>query len=156
MKNFDFPDLAKFAGRPFPAGYPVQDHVTLCAPEDNLTGALVFFIGAAEHAVSLTLPHRTDNAVTAAVLRKLQEPDVLVRLVTPYLTLEPGPHEKAFKESVNFPGNHVVLSDAPVRGWHGAVDGLDSFSGDSGVLTFTRHPLVAFRVQCMIDRAGRG
>lgn len=152
MKNFS--DLAVHAGNPFPMGYPVDEHITLYAPDDNLAGALAFFIDAAEHSLSLALPHLDQEALAMAVLRKLEDPKVFVQLCLPaYTTCHPR-LSAAFKQ----PACHVVLTDAEIPGWTGSVDGLDAFTGDGCVFTFTRQPIVAATARHRIDllMASRG
>lgn len=166
MSLANFSDLAKFAARPLPQGYPVEDHVTLYAPEDNLHGALGHFIDAAQHSICVALYGFDDDALATAILRKLQDEKVYVLLVLDS-TQAAGKHEASLLKTVNFPSNSVVIGrsekNAIMHMKQLVVDGLDSVDGstnwsESGEskqdnsLTFTRHPMVAFQVRTKIDR----
>jgi phosphatidylserine/phosphatidylglycerophosphate/cardiolipin synthase-like enzyme len=163
MKNF--PDLAKFAARPVPVGYPVEEHITLYAPDDNLHGALGAFIDSVEHSLSLAMYGFDDDTLATAVLRKLQDPKVFVQLCLDS-TQAAGVHEKALLATVNYPSNVVAFGHseggAIMHLKTGVMDGLDCFSGstnwsESGEskqdneLSFTRHPMIAFRLRHKID-----
>jgi phosphatidylserine/phosphatidylglycerophosphate/cardiolipin synthase-like enzyme len=165
MSLENFADLAAFAAKPYPAGYPTDDHVTLFAPEDNLHGALALLIDSAKTSISIAMYGWDDDALATAILRKLQDEHVYVQLVLDS-SQAAGKHEKALLATVNFPTNTVVIGrsekNAIMHLKLGTIDGLDSFSGstnwsDSGEgkqdneLTFTRHPLVAFQVRTKID-----
>jgi hypothetical protein len=156
MKNFA--DLARFAARPFPVGYPVEDHVPLYAPDDKLPEALAFFVDQAEHSLSLMMSGFDDMLLATAILRKLQDPHVFVQLCLDS-PLAAGTHKAALLTAMAFPTNTVAfgLSDAPALRL-GVMDGLDCFTGfGSGegfrdsALTFSRHPLVAFQSRHKID-----
>lgn len=163
MKNFE--DLASFAARPFPAGYPVEDHITLYSPDDNLHGALAAFVDATEHSLSLAMYGFDDDALATAILRKLQDPDIFVQLCLDS-TQAAGKHEKSLLATANYPSNVVAFGrsekNAIMHLKTGTIDGLDCFSGSTNwsgsgeskqdnELTFTRHPLVAFRTRHKID-----
>jgi phosphatidylserine/phosphatidylglycerophosphate/cardiolipin synthase-like enzyme len=163
LKNFE--DLAKYAAKPFPLGYPVQDHITLYAPGDNLHGALGLMIDSATESLAVSMYGFDDDALATAILRKLQDPTIFVLLVLDS-TQAAGKHEKSLLAAVNYPSNTVVIgrseANAIVHLKTGVIDGLDVFGGstnwsDSGEskqdneLTFTRHPLVAARTRTKID-----
>jgi phosphatidylserine/phosphatidylglycerophosphate/cardiolipin synthase-like enzyme len=163
VKNFS--DLAKYAARPFPLGYPVDSHITLYSPDDNLHGALGYFIDSVEHSLSLAMYGFDDDTLATAVLRKLQDDKIYVQLVLDS-TQAAGKHEKALLATVNYPSNTVVIGrsekNAIMHLKTGSIDGLQSFSGstnwsDSGEnkqdneLTFVQEPLIAFRTRHKID-----
>lgn len=158
--------LASFAARPFPAGYPVSEHLTLYSPDDNVHGALAMLIDSAKQSLVISMYGFDDDALATAILRKLQDEKVYVLLVLDS-TQAAGKHEAALLKTLNFDSNTVVIGrsekNAIVHLKTGVIDGLDSFGGstnwsDSGEakqdneLTFTRHPMVAFQVRTKIDR----
>lgn len=150
-----FQDLTQYATRPFPSGYPVDDHITLCAPDDKLAEALAFLIDQARCSVSVVLRTLTSEALGMAILRKLQAPKVTTTLILPYPEALGAQFEEKIQALADAEGNRVLFSQytsvrLPIMG---TVDGLDSFTGSADELTFTRHPLVAHRVQDHIDRA---
>lgn len=148
MKNF--PDLAKFAPRKPLVGYPVESQVTLFSPGDNLAGALGSFIDSADYSLSLALANFPDATVATAVLRKLQDPDVFVQLVTDSPEAA-GTYSAALLKAADLPSNVVSFgrSEIPLSG---TMDGLDSFRGSAREITFTREPLIAFQQRYWIDR----
>jgi phosphatidylserine/phosphatidylglycerophosphate/cardiolipin synthase-like enzyme len=165
MSVSNFADLAKYAARPFPLGYPVDSHITLYAPDDNLHGALGFFIDSVQHSLSLAMYGFDDDTLATAILRKLQDEKVYVQLVLDS-TQAAGKHEKALLATVNYPSNTVVIGrsekNAIMHLKTGSIDGLQSFSGstnwsESGEdkqdneLTFVQEPLIAFRTRHKID-----
>lgn len=148
MPMKQFADLAKFAARPFPAGYPAEEHVTL-HEGDHLDEALTFFIDQAQDSLALWLHAVTSTAMATAILRKLQDFSVFVQLavnesVAGLLSREPVP--LACNSIVA--GRHSM---APFL--RGVADGLDAFTGTPDMLTFTRHPLIAARIRTDIDIA---
>jgi hypothetical protein len=164
LKNFT--DLTQFAARPFVTGYPVEEHITLYAPEDNLHGALAYFVDAVEHSLSLAMYGFDDDALATAILRKLQDPEIFVQLCLDS-SQAAGVHEKQLLATVNFPSNVVAFGrsekGAIMHLKTGTMDGLDSFAGSTNwstsgeskqdnELTFTRHPLVAFQTRHKIDK----
>ena len=168
MKNFQ--DLAEFAARPFGLGYPIEDHITLYSPDDNLHGALAALIDSATESIAISMYGFDDDALATAILRKLQDEHVYVLLVLDS-SQAAGVHEKALLATVNYPSNTVVIGrsekNAIVHLKTGVIDGLDVFGGstnwsESGEskqdneLTFTRHPLVAARVRTKIDLIAEG
>ncbi len=168
MKNFA--DLAAFASKPFGLGYPVDDHITLYSPDDNLHGALAALIDSATESLVISMFGFDDDALATAILRKLQDEKVYVLLVLDS-TQAAGKHEAALLKTVNFSSNTVVIGrsekNAIVHLKTGVIDGLDVFGGstnwsDSGEnkqdneLTFTRHPLVAARTRTKIDLIAEG
>lgn len=164
LKNFA--DLATFAAKPaFPLGYPVEEHITLYAPGDNLHGALAMFIDSADFSLSLAMYGFDDDTLATAILRKLQNEKIFVQLCLDSVQAA-GKHEKALLATVNYPSNVVAFGRSELGAiMHlktGTVDGLDSFSGSTNwsasgegkqdnELTFIRHPLVAFRTRHKID-----
>jgi phosphatidylserine/phosphatidylglycerophosphate/cardiolipin synthase-like enzyme len=165
MSVKNFADLAKYAARPFPLGYPVDSHVTLYAPDDNLHGALGFLIDAVEHSLSLAMYGFDDDTLATSILRKLQDPKIYVQLVLDS-SQAAGAHEKALLATMNYPSNTVVIGrsekGAIMHLKTGSIDGLQCFSGstnwsDSGEgkqdneLTFVQEPLIAFRTRHKID-----
>lgn len=163
LKNFS--DLAKFATRPFPEGYPAQEHITLYSPEDHLHEALAFFIDQVEHSLSIAMYGFDDDALATAILRKLQDPHIFVQLCLDS-TQAAGKHESKLLTLMNYPSNVVAFGQSEGHAIQhlktGVMDGLDVFGGstnwsESGEnkqdneLTFTRHPIVAFRVRTKID-----
>jgi phosphatidylserine/phosphatidylglycerophosphate/cardiolipin synthase-like enzyme len=165
MSMAKFSDLTQFAVRPFPVGYPVEDHITLYAPQDNLHGALAHLIDSVTESLVVSMFGFDDDALATAILRKLQDPDIYVLLVLDS-TQAAGKHEAALLKTMNLPSNSVVIGrsekNAIVHLKTGVIDSLDSFGGstnwsDSGEsaqdneLTITRHPLVAARTRAKID-----
>jgi phosphatidylserine/phosphatidylglycerophosphate/cardiolipin synthase-like enzyme len=161
----NFSDLAKFAARPFDNGYPVEDHVILYAPEDNLHGALAQMIDSVTSSLAVAMYGFDDDALATAILRKLQDEKVYVLLVLDS-TQAAGKHEKALLSLMSYPSNSVVVGrsekNAIMHLKTGVADGLDVFSGSTNwsgsgegrqdnELTFTRHPLVAARARTKID-----
>jgi phosphatidylserine/phosphatidylglycerophosphate/cardiolipin synthase-like enzyme len=160
-----FSALAAYAARPFPPGYPVEDHVTLYAPQDNLHGALVELVNSATESLVVSMFGFDDDALAAAILRKLQDEKVYVLLVLDS-TQAAGKHEAALLKTMGYPSNSVVIGrsekNAIVHLKTGVIDSLDVFGGstnwsESGEgaqdneLTITRHPLVAARTRVKID-----
>ena len=166
MSMTEFTDLAKFAARPFPAGYPVEDHITLYSPEDNLHGALAYFVDQVDHSLSIAMYGFDDDALATAILRKLQDEHIFVQLALDSVQAA-GKHAKALLATVNYPSNvvafgHAEGSSAIMHLKTGVMDGLDCFSGSTNwstsgetrqdnELIFTRHPLVAFQTRHKID-----
>lgn len=170
MSLTNFQDLAQFAARPFPVGYPVEDHIVLYSPDDRLHAALATLIDSATESVVMSMYGFDDDALATAILRKLQDEHVYVLLVLDS-TQAAGKHEKALLVAANFPTNTVVIGrsekNAIVHLKTGVIDGLDVFGGstnwsESGEskqdneLTFTRHPLVAARARTKIDLIAEG
>jgi len=166
MSLENFADLAKFAAYPFPAGYPVEDHVTLYAPEDNVHGALSHLIDSARVSLVVAMYGFDDDALATAILRKLQDEKVYVLLCLDS-TQAAGKHEKTLLATADFPSNTVVIGrsekNAIMHLKTGVVDGLDTWDGSTNLsesgegkqdnsIVFTRHPLVAFRARTKIDR----
>jgi phosphatidylserine/phosphatidylglycerophosphate/cardiolipin synthase-like enzyme len=160
-----FSDLAQFATRPFGLGYPVEDHITLYSPEDNVHGALAHLIESARESVVISMYGFDDDALATAILRKLQDEKVYVLLVLDS-SQAAGKHEAALLKTMNFPSNSVVIGrseeNAIVHLKTGVIDGLDTFGGSTNwstsgeskqdnELTFTRHPMVAVRTRTKID-----
>jgi len=165
MSLQNFSDLAKFATVPFPLGYPVEDHITLYAPDDNLHGALAYLIDSAVESLVVSMFGFDDDALATSILRKLQDPKVYVLLVLDS-SQAGGVHEKALLATMNYPSNTVVIGrsekGAIVHLKTGVIDGLDVFGGSTNwsgsgeskqdnELSFTRHPLVAARTRTKID-----
>jgi len=165
MSIQDFKQLGRFCARPLPAGYPVEDHITLYSPDDQLHEALAYFVDNVQHSLSLAMYGFDDDQLATAILRKLQDPDIFVQLCLDSVQAA-GKHEKALLIAANFPSNVVAFGrsekGAIMHLKTGVMDGLDSFSGSTNwstsgeglqdnELTFTRHPLVAFRVRHKID-----
>lgn len=163
--SFNFDELVKFAKRPFPDGYPVSDHITLYAPEDDLHGALAYFVDQIEHSLSLAMYGFDDDALATAILRKLQDENVFVQLALDS-TQAAGKHEKALLVTMNYPSNTVAFGQSEKHAiMHlksGSADGMYSFDGSTNwslsgetrqdnSLTFTRHPVVAYQVRHKID-----
>jgi phosphatidylserine/phosphatidylglycerophosphate/cardiolipin synthase-like enzyme len=164
VKNFS--DLAKYAARPFPLGYPVDSHVTLYSPDDNLHGALGYFIDATEHSLSLAMYGFDDDTLATAILRKLQDDKIFVQLCLDSVQAA-GKHSKALLATVNYPSNvvafgHAETSSAIMHLKTGVIDGLQCFSGSTNwsmsgeskqdnELTFVQEPLIAFRTRHKID-----
>lgn len=148
MSVANFKDIANYSARPLPLGYPLDSHITLYQPGDNLTGALGYFIDCAEYSLVLALPGFSDDTIATAVLRKLQDPEVYVQLVLPDAG---GKRGDALRATVNYPSNSVAFSAAePVM--MGSVDGLQSFMGITGsIVTFVQEPMIAFRTRHRID-----
>ncbi len=166
MSLAKFEDLAQYAATPFPLGYPVQDHITLYSPEDNVHGALSALIDSATESIALAVYGFDDDALATAILRKLQAEKIYVLLVLDS-SQAAGKHEAALLKTVNFPSNSVVIGrsekNAIMHEKLCVIDGLDSVDGstnwsDSGEskqdnsLVLTRHPLVAARARTRIDR----
>lgn len=160
-----FTELAKFSKRPLAPGYPFEEHITLYSPDDNLHGALAYFIDQCEHSLSVAMYGFDDDALATAILRKLQDPNIFVQLVLDS-TQAAGKHEKALLATMNYPSNVVAFGQSEAKAiMHlktGCMDGLYSFSGstnwsDGGEmkqdneLTFILHPMVAWRVRHKID-----
>ena len=158
--------LAEFAARPFPAGYPVDEHLTLYSPDDNVHGALACFVESARQSLVISMYGFDDDALATAILRKLQDEHVYVLLVLDS-TQAAGKHEAALLKTMNYDSNTVVIGRSELNAiMHlktGTIDGLDSFGGSTNwsgsgeakqdnELTFTRHPMVAFQVRTKIDR----
>jgi phosphatidylserine/phosphatidylglycerophosphate/cardiolipin synthase-like enzyme len=165
MPAENFPDYATYAARPLPFGYPEKEHVTLFAPEDNLHGALAFFVNQAQHSLAIAIYGFDDDALATAILRKLQDEHVYVQLCLDS-SQAAGKHEAALLKAVNFPRNVVAFGRSEAGAiMHlkcGSADGIDSFDGSTNwstsgeskqdnSLTFTRHPMVAFQVRHKID-----
>lgn len=164
LKNFQ--DLAKFAARPFPVGYPVEEHITLFSPQDRLHEALAFWIDQVQHSLSLAMYGFADEALAIAIVRKLEDPNVFVQLSLDSVQAA-GAHEKKVVALADYPTNivtfgHAEGSSAIMHLKMGVQDGLDCFSGstnwsDGGErkqdneLTFTRHPLIATHIRNKID-----
>lgn len=161
----DFKELAKFSKRPLAVGYPLEEHLTLYSPDDNLHGALAYFIDQCEHSLSIAMYGFDDDALATAILRKLQDEKIFVQLVLDS-TQAAGKHEKALLATVNYPSNVVAFGQSEAHAiMHlktGCMDGLYSFSGstnwsESGEmkqdneLSFTLHPMIAWRVRHKID-----
>jgi phosphatidylserine/phosphatidylglycerophosphate/cardiolipin synthase-like enzyme len=166
MSLQNFSDLVAFAASPFDTGYPVNDHITLYSPEDNVHGALSHLIESATSSIALAVYGFDDDALATAILRKLQDEKVYVLLVLDS-SQAAGKHEAALLKTVNFPTNSVVIGrsekNAIMHEKLMVVDGLDSVDGstnwsESGEskqdnsLVITRHPLVAARARTRIDR----
>jgi len=166
----NFQDLAQFAALPFEFGYPVQDHITLYSPEDNVHGALASLIDSATSSIALAVYGFDDDALATAILRKLQDEKVYVLLVLDS-SQAAGKHEAALLKTVNFPSNSVVIGrsekNAIMHEKLLVIDGLDSVDGstnwsESGEskqdnsLVIARHPLVAARARTRIDRIAEG
>jgi phosphatidylserine/phosphatidylglycerophosphate/cardiolipin synthase-like enzyme len=165
MSLTKFADLATYASKPFPVGYPVEDHITLYSPDDNLHGALAFLIDSVTESLAVSMYGFDDDALATAILRKLQDQHVYVLLVLDS-TQAAGKHEKQLLATMAYPSNTVVIGrsekNAIVHLKTGVVDGLDVFGGSTNwsgsgedkqdnELTFTRHPLVAARTRTKID-----
>lgn len=165
MSLLKFSALIQYAARPFPPGYPVEDHVTLYAPQDNLHGALVELVNSATESLVVSMFGFDDDALATAILRKLQDEKVYVLLVLDS-TQAAGKHEAALLKTMALPSNSVVIGrsekNAIVHLKTGVIDSLDVFGGstnwsESGEsaqdneLTITRHPLVAARARTKID-----
>jgi phosphatidylserine/phosphatidylglycerophosphate/cardiolipin synthase-like enzyme len=161
----NLPDLAKFAARPFPQGYPVEDHITLYAPQDNLHGALAAFVDSVTTSLVLAMYGFDDDAEATAILRKLQDPGIYVLLVLDS-SQAAGVHEKKLLQLMNYPSNSVVIGrseeNAIMHLKTGVADGLFTFGGSTNwsasgegkqdnELTFSRHPLIAFQARTKID-----
>jgi phosphatidylserine/phosphatidylglycerophosphate/cardiolipin synthase-like enzyme len=157
--------LTQFAVRSFPPGYPVEDHLTFYAPQDNLHGALACLIDSAKESLAISMFGFDDDALATAILRKLQDEKVYVLLVLDS-TQAAGKHEAALLKAMDWPSNSVVIGrsekNAIVHLKTGVIDSLDVFGGstnwsDGGEsaqdneLTVTRHPLVAARARTKID-----
>lgn len=166
MSLAKFADLATYATTPFPLGYPVEDHITLYSPDDNVHGALACMIDSATDSVVAAVYGFDDDALATAILRALQNDKIYVLLVLDS-TQAAGKHEKALLATVNYPSNTVVIGrsekNAIMHLKTGVVDGLDVWGGSTNLsgsgetrqdneLTFTRHPLVAARTRSKIDR----
>ena len=165
MSLAKFSDLAAFTVTPFPVGYPTEDHITLYAPQDNLHGALALLLDSVTESLAVSMFGFDDDALAAAILRKLQNPNIYVLLVLDS-TQAAGKHEAALLKTMDYPSNSVVIGrsekNAIVHLKTGVIDGLDSFGGstnwsESGEslqdneLTLTRHPLIASRARVKID-----
>lgn len=165
MSLAKFSDLIQFAARPFPPGYPVEDHVTFYAPQDNLHGALAALVNSAVESLVVSMFGFDDDPLATAILRKLQDEKVYVLLVLDS-TQAAGKHEAALLKTMDYPSNSVVIGrsekNAIVHLKTGVIDSLDVFGGstnwsDSGEsaqdneLSITRHPLVAARTRAKID-----
>lgn len=165
-----FSDLAQFAKTPFGTGYPVDDHITLYSPDDNVHGALATMVDSAVESLVISMYGFDDDALATAILRKLQDEKIYVLLVLDS-SQAAGKHEAALLKTMNFPSNSVVIGrsekNAIVHLKTGVIDGLDVFGGstnwsESGEskqdneLTFTRHPLVAARARTKIDLIAEG
>jgi len=165
MSLAKFSDLTQFAVSPFPPGYPVDDHVTFYAPQDNLHGALAALIDSVTESLVVSMFGFDDDALATAILRKLQDPKIYVLLVLDS-TQAAGKHEAALLKTMAYPSNSVVIGrsekNAIVHLKTGVIDSLDVFGGSTNwsqsgegaqdnELTITRHPLVAARTRVKID-----
>jgi phosphatidylserine/phosphatidylglycerophosphate/cardiolipin synthase-like enzyme len=165
MSLAKFSGLAQFAVSPFPPGYPVEDHITFYAPQDNLHGALAHLIDSVTESLAVSMFGFDDDALATVIMRKLHDEKVYVLLVLDS-TQAAGKHEAALLEAMDYPSNSVVIGrsekNAIVHLKTGVIDSLDVFGGSTNwsqsgesaqdnELTVTRHPLVAARARVKID-----
>jgi phosphatidylserine/phosphatidylglycerophosphate/cardiolipin synthase-like enzyme len=157
--------LAKYAARPFPPGYPVEDHLWFYAPDDQVHSALRDVIASAESSLALAMYGFDDDELAQAILAKMREEHVFVQLSLDS-SQAAGKHEASLLEHAQFPSNSVAFG----RSEKGAimhekmlvadslivVDGSTNWSagGESkqdNSLIVTRHPMVAARARWRCD-----
>lgn len=157
--------LAKYRATPFPTGYPVEDHITLYSPEDNIPAALKLMIGSAEHSLIIAMYGFDDDGVAEMILSKMNEEDVYVQLSLDS-TQAAGKHESALLQRMAYDSNSVAFGQSErhriMHLKHVVIDGVDVIGGSTNwssdgetrqdnEFTVTRHPLIAATARTKID-----
>jgi phosphatidylserine/phosphatidylglycerophosphate/cardiolipin synthase-like enzyme len=166
--------LEIYASRPFPVGYPVEDHLTFYSPEDRIPEALAYFLGSAEHSIALAMYGLDDERVAAILMKKLAEEHVFVQM-TLDSSQAAGKHESALLSQMGINNNSIAFGDGGdvtigQSEKHAIMhlktivvdstyvwDGCTNLSKRGETLqdnqvTVTRHPIVAARARNKLDK----
>ncbi|HVA08353.1 MAG TPA: phospholipase D-like domain-containing protein [Acidimicrobiales bacterium] len=102
----DLSVLDRYAAAPFPPGYP-PDRRRFFSPIDNVHGALVAVISAAQRSLFIAM-YGYDDDELAAVVRKLEDKNVAVQL-TLDSSQAGGVHERALLAKENYPASTIAI-----------------------------------------------
>lgn len=163
----DWDSLARFAGTPFPAGWPPDEYVFFSPRDPGVHEAIMAVLDSC--GLSLLGNHfgYTDTEVAAKAKEKLENPGIAC-LINLDDRQEAGPTEKALVEADYGPeigtsvaiGHSIHSAISHLKVW--VVDGLYTLSGSTNLslageekqdneLRITRNPLVAARYASVIQ-----
>ena len=129
----DLSVLDQFAAAPFPPGYPT-DRRTFYSPVDDVHGALVYVIGAAQRSVVLGMYGFDDQELADTLKQKLQADGVYVQL-TLDSSQAGGVHERVILSGEDYPASSVAIGRSEkgqiMHLKEGIVDGTILFTGST-------------------------
>lgn len=106
----DLSVLDGFKAAPFPPGYPTSQR-SFYAPVDNIHGALLYLIGAAQKSLVVAMFGFDDADLAAAVKAKLAAPGCFVQL-TLDSSQSGGNHERTLLTQEAYPASSIAVGDS--------------------------------------------
>jgi phosphatidylserine/phosphatidylglycerophosphate/cardiolipin synthase-like enzyme len=103
----DLTVLDEFKAQPFPPGYPVS-HRTFYSPVDNIHGALVQILKAAQKSLVVAMYGFDDDELADVLKTKLAQEHCFVQL-TLDSSQAGGVHERTLLANENFPASSVAV-----------------------------------------------
>jgi phosphatidylserine/phosphatidylglycerophosphate/cardiolipin synthase-like enzyme len=162
----DLSSLQQFArGKDLGAGYPVQEHITLYSPDDDIPGALAYLLKSVSSSLVIAMFGFDDYSLAEIIKQKMADPKIYVQMSLDN-TQAAGKHEAELLKLMDYPSNSVSIGRSEAHAIQHlktfVVDGLDVAGGstnwsESGEtkqdneLTVTRHPVVAHRARTKLD-----
>src|SRR5579872_1074663 len=105
--------LSKYAKSAFPVGYPVEDHLTFYAPDDDLHAVLRDIVASATQSLVVAMYGFDDDEVAKMIMNKLNDPAIFVQL-TMDSSQAAGKHEAELLKLLDLPhlGNTIAIGQS--------------------------------------------